>query len=176
VTDRPESKQAEKTYLSRTGGSAWEREKPFPPPGTELFDESLELLIPEFELSLDEWRSWTRLPRIKRPYRAFEKMARAMLEFFGGGKQSILFEEAFAMRLVWLLQVPVEEHPFIIAAKSDRRRTYPATWRAAIAVESLPSTARTHETVSEGATWFELCRQRGGDPSVARRRSQLLKL
>lgn len=316
MTDRPDSKQAEKTYLSRTGGSAWEREKPFPPPRTELFDESLELLndfvvamrllrpsgsdrivdlgagggwcsdllqrlnrrtvavdislemlrvcrerptrtpiravagdverlpfadgsfdkavclsaihhvpdmaaavreihrvlapdgvavfsepgvghagkpwsvsasrdfgvleqdvriepfiehcraagfrhaavcpiayvIPEFELSLDEWRSWRRLPRIKRPVRALEKMARAMLEIVGAGKQSILFEEAFAMRLVRLLQVPVEEHPFIIAAKSDRRRTYPATWRAAIAVESLPSTARANETVSFALT------------------------
>jgi SAM-dependent methyltransferase len=312
VTDRPDSKQAEKTYLSRTGGSAWEREKPFPPAHTELFDESLELLndfvvamrllrpsvsdrivdlgagggwcsdllqrlnrrtvavdislemlrvcrqrptrtpiravagdferlpfadgsfdkavclsaihhvpdmaaavreihrvlasdgvavfsepgvghadkpwsvsasrdfgvleqdvriepfielcraagfrhaavcpiayvIPEFELSLDEWRSWTRLPRIKRPLRALEKMSRAALEMMGAAKQSVLFEEAFAIRLVRLLQVPVEEHPFIIAAKSDRRRTYPATWRAAIAVESFPSTARAHEAVS----------------------------
>ena len=32
-----DSKQAEKTYLSRTGGRAWEREKPFPPVGSELF-------------------------------------------------------------------------------------------------------------------------------------------
>jgi ubiquinone/menaquinone biosynthesis C-methylase UbiE len=303
VTDRPDSKQAEKTYLSRTGGSAWEREKPFPPAGTELFDESLELLndfvvamrllrpsaadrivdlgagggwcsdllqklnrrsvavdislemlrvsrarptrqpiravagdferlpftdgafdkavclsaihhvpdmgaavreihrvlapdgvavfsepgvghagkpwsvsasrdfgvleqdvliepfieqcraagfrhaavcpiayvIPEFELSLEEWRSWTRLPRTKRPYRALDKMMRAALEFAGAGKDSILFEEAYAMRLVRLLQVPVAEHPFFIAAKSDRRRTYPATYRATIAVESLPA-------------------------------------
>src|ERR1051326_478304 len=44
VADRSDSKQAEKTYLSRSGGSAWEREKPFPPVGTDLFDESLELL------------------------------------------------------------------------------------------------------------------------------------
>jgi SAM-dependent methyltransferase len=312
VADRPDSKQAEKTYLSRTGGSAWEREKPFPPASTELFDESLELLndfvvamrllrpsasdrivdlgagggwcsdllqrlnrrtvavdislemlrvcrerptrtpiravagdfehlpfadgsfdkavclsaihhapdiaaavgeihrvlapdgvavfsepgighaekpwsvsasrdfgvleqdvriepfieqcraagfrhaavcpiayvIPEFELSLDEWRSWMRLPRIKRPFRAADKIARGLLEMIGAGKQSILFEEAFAMRLVRLLQVPVEEHPFLIASKSDRRRTYPATWRAGIAVESFPPAARTSETVS----------------------------
>ena len=316
MADREDSKQAEKTYLSRTGGSAWEREKPYPPTGTDLFDESLELLndfvvamrllrpaandrivdlgagggwcsdllqrlnrsavavdislemlrviaerptrkpiravagdferlpfadgsfdkavclsaihhvpdigaavreihrvlapdgvavfsepgvghagkpwsvsasrdfgvleqdvliepfieqcraagfrqaavcpiayvIPEFELSLEEWRSWTRLPRIKRPYRAVEKMRRAMLEFVGAAKQSLLFEEAFAMRLVRLLQVPVEEHPFFIAAKSDRRRTYPATYRATIAVDSLPSQARPLETVPVALT------------------------
>jgi len=311
VTDRPDTKQAEKTYLSRTGGSAWEREKPFPPAGTDLFDESIELLndfvvamrllrpsaddriidlgagggwcsdllqrlhrhtvavdislemlrvcrqrptqrpiravvgdferlpfgdrsfdkavclsaihhvadmaaavreihrvlasdgvavfsepgvghadkpwsisaardfgvleqdvriepfidhcraagfkhtavcpiayvIPEFELSLDEFRSWTRLPRTKRPYRALEKMMRALLEFFGAGKQSVLFEEAFAMRLVRLLQVPVEEHPFIIATKSDRRRTYPATYLATVAVDSLAAQVKPGERV-----------------------------
>jgi len=316
VADRPDTKQAEKTYLSRTGGSAWEREKPFPPAGTDLFDESVELLndfvvgmrllrpsagdrivdlgagggwcsdllqrlnrqtvavdislemlrvcrerptrrpiravvgdverlpfadgsfdkavclsaihhvpdmaaavreihrvlapdgvavfsepgvghadkpwsvsasrdfgvleqdvriepfidhcraagfrhaavcpiayvIPEFELSLDEWRSWTRLPRIKRPYRALDKMMRAMLEFVGAGKQSVLFEEAFAMRLVRLLQVPVEEHPFIIAAKSERRRTYPATYRATIVVRTLAEDVKPGQNVPIGLT------------------------
>ena len=44
MTERRDSKQAEKTYLSRTGGSAWEREKPFSPPGDETLDDSLELL------------------------------------------------------------------------------------------------------------------------------------
>ena len=39
-----DSKQAEKTYLSRTGGRVWERDKPFPPAGTEMFTESIELL------------------------------------------------------------------------------------------------------------------------------------
>ena len=38
------SKEAEKAYLSRSGGSAWEREKPFPPADAEMFDESIELL------------------------------------------------------------------------------------------------------------------------------------
>jgi SAM-dependent methyltransferase len=316
VAGREDSKQAEKTYLSRTGGSAWEREKPFPPLGTDLFDESLDLLndfvvamrllrpsaddrvvdlgagggwcsdllqrlnrnavavdislemlrvsaerptrkpmravagdferlpfadgsfdkavclsaihhvpdmaaavreihrvlapdgvavfsepgvghagkpwsvsasrdfgvleqdvliepfielcraagfrhaavcpiayvIPEFELSLEEWRSWTRLPRVKRPYRALEKMTRAMLEFVGAGKQSMLFEEAYAMRLVRLLQVPVEEHPFFIAAKSDQRRTYPSTYRATIAIDTLPERAQPRETVPVAVT------------------------
>ncbi|MGH9410037.1 MAG: class I SAM-dependent methyltransferase, partial [Vicinamibacterales bacterium] len=39
-----DSKDAEKAYLARTGGGAWEREKPFSPPGTDMFDEGLDLL------------------------------------------------------------------------------------------------------------------------------------
>jgi len=311
VTEPRDSKQAEKTYLSRTGGSAWEREKPFSPPGNETFDDSLELLhdfavaakllqpsaddrivdlgagagwcsdllqrlnrksiavdislemlqvsrqrktavpikavagdferlpfvdgsfdkaiclsalhhvpdmnaavreisrvltgkgvavfsepgaghatmpasttatrdfgvleqevliepfmdmcraagfaqvhvcpiayiIPEFELTQDEWRAWTRLPRTKRPLRAMEKMWRAMLEFAGAGKQSVLFEEAFAMRLVRLFQRPVEEHPFILATKSAEGRVRPATFRATIEVTDLPSSAGPRESV-----------------------------
>jgi ubiquinone/menaquinone biosynthesis C-methylase UbiE len=311
VTEQRDSKQAEKTYLSRTGGSAWEREKPFSPPGNETFDDSLELLhdfavaakllqpsaddrivdlgagagwcsdllqrlnrksvavdislemlqvsrqrktavpikavagdferlpfasgsfdkaiclsalhhvpdmgaavreisrvltdkgvavfsepgaghadmpasttatrdfgvleqevliepfmnmcraagfaqvhvcpiayiIPEFELTLDEWQAWTRLPRTKRPLRAMEKMWRAMLEFAGAGKQSVLFEEAFAMRLVRLFQRPVEEHPFILATKSAEGRLRPATFRATIDVADLPAGAGPRDTV-----------------------------
>lgn len=41
---REDSKQAEKQYLSRTGGSAWEREKPFSPPGDDTLEDSLDLL------------------------------------------------------------------------------------------------------------------------------------
>jgi hypothetical protein len=39
-----DSKEAEKRYLERTGGSAWEREKPFSPPGDDTLEESLGLL------------------------------------------------------------------------------------------------------------------------------------
>lgn len=41
---RDHSKQAEKLYLSRTGGRAWEREKPFSPPGDDTLEDSLDLL------------------------------------------------------------------------------------------------------------------------------------
>ena len=300
-----DSKQAEKTYLSRTGGRAWERDKPFPPPGTEMFEESLELLndfvvamrllqpgpddrildlgagggwcsallqrlnrrsvavdiahemlavgrertsaaplaavagdlehlpfaggsfdkavclsaihhvpdmpaalreiarvltpsgvvvfsepgvghaqmpgsvratkdfgvleqdvliepftdmclragfahaavcpisyvIPEFELTPDDWRAWRKLPRTRRPVRALEKMWRALLELAGAGKKDVLFEEAFAMRLVRLLQVPVEEHPFIIATKAAERRRPRAVHRAGVTVVSAPASA-----------------------------------
>jgi ubiquinone/menaquinone biosynthesis C-methylase UbiE len=307
----PDSKQAEKTYLSRTGGRAWEREKPFPPDGTEMFEESLELLndfvvamrllqpgpddrildlgagagwcsallqrlnrrtvavdiahemlavsrerpgakpiaavagdlehlpfadgsfdkavclsaihhvpdmpaalreiarvltptgvavfsepgvghaqmpgsvratkdfgvleqdvliepfteqclragfahaavcpityvIPEFELTPDDWRAWMQLPRTKRPIRALEKIWRGLLELVGAGKQTILFEEAFAMRLVRLLQVPVQEHPFIIAARSSQRRSERPVRLASIALSGVPASVRARQRV-----------------------------
>ncbi|MBA3297988.1 MAG: methyltransferase domain-containing protein [Acidobacteria bacterium] len=104
-------------------------------------------VIPDFDLSLDEWRAWKRLPRTKRPLRAAEKMWRAVLEFAGAGKQSVLFEEAFAMRLVRLFQQPVEEHPFIVAAKYTRVRRPGALYRAAIRVEACPSRVKPGEPV-----------------------------
>jgi len=312
VTGPPDSKEAEKTYLSRSGGGAWEREKPFPPEGTELFTESLELLndfvvamkllqpgpedrildlgagagwasdllqrmnrksvavdistemlrvarqrasrrpipvvagdfeslpftsgsfdkavclsalhhvpnmkiavreigrvlndtgvvvfsepgvghdekpwsvsatqdfgvleqevliesliamcrdagfahvhvcpisyvIPEFELSDKEWRAWMKLPRIKRPIRAAEKMWRALLELLGRGKDTALFEEAFAMRLVRLLQVPVQEHPFVIASKSAERRRARPQYLASLEVSGLPPSAKCGEVLT----------------------------
>jgi ubiquinone/menaquinone biosynthesis C-methylase UbiE len=105
-------------------------------------------IIPEFELSLDEYRAWRRLPRTKRPFRAAEKMWRALLEFIGAGKKSILFEEAFAMRLVRLFQRPVEEHPFIVASKSGEGRRRRSTFHATIDVGPLPSQAGPEDTVT----------------------------
>jgi SAM-dependent methyltransferase len=105
-------------------------------------------VIPEFELTDEEWRAWMRLPRVKRPVRALHKMWRALLELFGLSKDDVLFAEAFAMRLVRLLQVPVAEHPFIVAAKSDQRRQPRATYRATIAVTGSPSRARPGKTVT----------------------------
>lgn len=109
-------------------------------------------VFPEFELSLDEWRSWKRLPRVKRPLRATEKMWRAALELVGAGKGSVLFEEAFAMRLVRLLQQPVEEHPFFLAAKYQRPKDRRATYRAAIHLGPLPESVASGESVSVTAT------------------------
>lgn len=109
-------------------------------------------VIPEFELSLDEWRSWQRLPRVKRPLRAVEKMWRAALEFVGAGKDGVLFEEAFAMRLVRLLQQPVEGHPFFLAAKYERSRDRRPAYRAALHVAPLPARVGIGETVTLQAT------------------------
>ena len=105
-------------------------------------------IIPEFELTLDEYRAWRRLPRTKRPLRAAEKMWRAMLEMVGAGKKSILFEEAFAMRLVRLLQLPVEEHPFLLASKAGAERRRRVRFMAQIDVADVPSQAGPGQTVA----------------------------
>ena len=109
-------------------------------------------VVPEFELSMEDWRSWKRLPRVKRPLRAVEKMWRAALEFVGAGKQSVLFEEAFAMRLVRLLQQPVEEHPFFLAAKYERPKDRRATYRAAIHPGAVPAAVRAGESIDVPVT------------------------
>jgi hypothetical protein len=75
-------------------------------------------------------------------------MWRAILEFLGLGKDTVLFEEAFAMRLVRLLQVPVQEHPFVIASKSDERRRPRPHYLASIEVSGLPASATCGELVS----------------------------
>lgn len=124
-------------------------------------------VIPEFELAPDDWRAWRKLPKTKRPVRALEKMWRALLEIAGAGKKTVLFEEAFAMRLVRLLQVPVEEHPFILAAKSSERRRPRPVYRASLAVESVPDTVAAGQdaaaivslTNTGNLTW----RSRSGD-------------
>src|SRR5262245_938168 len=108
-------------------------------------------VIPEFELTPDDWRAWMRLPRTKRPVRALEKMWRALLELVGAGKKTALFEEAFAMRLVRLLQVPVEEHPFILAAKSSERRSARPVRRAALKVSGVPASAAAGQRIDATA-------------------------
>ena len=105
-------------------------------------------IIPEFELTKEEWAAWKRLPLTKRPVRVMEKMSRAALEMLGLGKDTILFEEAFAMRLVRLLQVPVEEHPFIIAAKSPERRRARTRLSATIKVLAIAHEATPGQPLS----------------------------
>ena len=102
-------------------------------------------VIPEFQLSADEWKQWRALPLRKRPLRALDKMGRAALEFVGVGKSSILFEEAFAMRLVRLFQQPVEEHPFILASKTKLDTVAGRKYDARISLEALPDHARPGE-------------------------------
>jgi SAM-dependent methyltransferase len=128
-------------------------------------------VIPEFELSIDEWRAWKRLPRTKRPLRASAKMWRAALEFLGIGKGSVLFEEAFAMRLVRLFQQPVEEHPFFVAAKSEVPRRRRNVRRASIDIATLPRSARAGSVVAARVkvtnigtvTWPAASEPRSGD-------------
>jgi hypothetical protein len=79
-------------------------------------------------------------------------MWRAMVELTGAGKDSMLFEEAFAMRLVRLFQRPVEEHPFILASKSGAPRALRPAFRATISVAALAEQARPAESLMATVT------------------------
>ena len=72
-------------------------------------------VLPLFELDRDQWRAWRTFTASKRPVRAFEKMWRALLEVTGLGKKDVLFEEAFAIRLLRELQPVIEAHPIVTA-------------------------------------------------------------
>jgi SAM-dependent methyltransferase len=72
-------------------------------------------VIPLFELTRPQWADWNAFGSSKRPLRALAKIYRACLEFAGLGKRDLLFEEAFAIRLVRELHATVEEHPIVTA-------------------------------------------------------------
>lgn len=97
--------------------------------------------IPEFDLRVDEWARWSRLARSKRPVRALGTLRRGVLEFFGAGKQTTLFEETKTMSLVRLLRGAVEDHPMMIASKSALRQSKGAGWSASITLLARPTRA-----------------------------------
>jgi ubiquinone/menaquinone biosynthesis C-methylase UbiE len=72
-------------------------------------------VVPLFVLDADQWSQWSTFTASRRPVRALEKMWRAVREFFGLRKHDLLFEEAFAIRLLRELQPIVESHPTITA-------------------------------------------------------------
>jgi SAM-dependent methyltransferase len=82
---------------------------------------SMSYVLPEFDLTPEEWRAWTRAAASKRPTRALAKIGRAIVELFGLGKQGRLFEEAYGITLVRILCGAIEAHPMIVAAKSPPR-------------------------------------------------------
>lgn len=98
--------------------------------------------IPDFDLRVDEFARWSRLARSKRPIRALGTLRRGVLEFFGAGKKTTLFEETTTMTLVRLLRGAVEDHPMIVASKSALRQSKGAAWSAAIKVLASPNRAK----------------------------------
>lgn len=109
--------------------------------------------IPAYDLTLDQWQSWTRLAASTRPRRALAKMGLAFMEAFGFGKRGALFEDTFAISLVRTLRQVVRHHPIIVASK----RAAPvapggAEWRAEIALEPSACAATRGSTVAIAAT------------------------
>ena len=98
--------------------------------------------VPGFDLTLEQWNSWSQLAASTRPRRALAKMAFAAAELFGLGKRGPLFEEAMAVSLVRTLRQVVEHHPVIVAAKTHRARLSGNQWRASIQGQPVEPVAR----------------------------------
>jgi SAM-dependent methyltransferase len=98
-------------------------------------------IVPLFELQKDQWRDWRRFTASQRPVRAFDKLWRAALEIAGLGKQDVLFEEAFAIRLLRELQPVIEQHPVITAHRAPFARPVPTVDNAHLFLLSPPSGA-----------------------------------
>jgi SAM-dependent methyltransferase len=90
-------------------------------------------VIPLFELDMNQWRNWRAFTASTRPFRALEKLWRAALELGGLGKKNVLFEEAFAIRLLRELQPVIEQHPVVTAHRAPFVR--PTLMRDAAALE-----------------------------------------
>jgi SAM-dependent methyltransferase len=91
-------------------------------------------VIPDFNLTVAQWRQWESFWRRKRPVRAIQKLWRTTLEILGLGKQDLLLEETFAVSLIRLLKQPVEEHPIIVAFRSPYVQWTPSRYAAQIDV------------------------------------------
>ncbi|HWN85923.1 MAG TPA: methyltransferase domain-containing protein [Vicinamibacterales bacterium] len=98
--------------------------------------------VPGFDLTLDQWESWSRLAASTRPRRALAKLAFAAAELVGLGKQGPLFEETLAVHMVRTVRQVVEHHPVIVAAKRRQATFAGPQWRASIRVQPLEPVAR----------------------------------
>ena len=98
--------------------------------------------VPGFDLTLDQWESWSRLAASTRPRRALAKLAFAAAELVGLGKRGPLFEETMAVHMVRTVRQVVEHHPVIVAAKTRRATLADQQWRASIRVQPLEPVAR----------------------------------
>jgi len=105
-------------------------------------------IVPLFELNQDEWMRWRSFTRSKRPFRALDKMYRAVLELVGLRKQDVLFEEAFAIRLLRELQPVVESHPVITAHCLPFVKPERSTDAAQFELLRAPVSGRTGESLS----------------------------
>lgn len=95
--------------------------------------------VPAFDLTLEQWESWSRLARSIRPRRALTKMRLAVAELFGLGKSGPLFEEALAITMVRTLRQVIEHHPVIVASKTRTSTFELPRWRATVSAEAPES-------------------------------------
>jgi ubiquinone/menaquinone biosynthesis C-methylase UbiE len=107
---------------------------------------SMSYVLPEFDLTPEEWQTWSRAAASKRPMRALGKIGRAIVEMFGLGKQGRLYEEAYGITLVRILREAIEAHPIVVAAKGPLRRRQ--MYAADIALEEGVARAAPHGAAS----------------------------
>jgi ubiquinone/menaquinone biosynthesis C-methylase UbiE len=105
-------------------------------------------IVPLFALNQNEWLQWRGFTASKRPFRALNKMYRAVLEFAGVGKQDVLFEEAFAIRLLRELQPIIESHPVITAHCRPFVKPGRSTETAQYELLRAPASGRTGESLA----------------------------
>jgi ubiquinone/menaquinone biosynthesis C-methylase UbiE len=109
-------------------------------------------IMPLFVLHRDQWRSWRTFTSSARPTRALDKLWRAVLEFAGLGKGTVLFEEAFAIRLLRELEPVIEQHPIVTAHRRPfvrpTRRRDAAALELVAAASAAPSGTRLPMTLS----------------------------
>jgi ubiquinone/menaquinone biosynthesis C-methylase UbiE len=102
----------------------------------------LSYAIPTFDLTPQQWDTWSRLALSKRPMRAAAKMMRAIAEFFGRGKRGALFQEDLGISVVRTLRHAMENHPVIVASKLEggAATRQSLTWSARVDVR-IPDSA-----------------------------------
>ena len=104
-------------------------------------------IVPLFELTSEQWAHWSRFTASQRPVRALEKLYRAVLELFGAGKKSLLFEEAFAIRLLRELQPVIAQHPVVTAHCAPFAKPTLAVDAAVFEIVRKPEHVRAGESV-----------------------------
>jgi ubiquinone/menaquinone biosynthesis C-methylase UbiE len=105
-------------------------------------------VMPLFVLDRRQWRDWRQFTASTRPVRALDKFWRALLEFAGVGKKDLLFEEAFAIRLLRELEPVIEQHPIVTAHRAPFVKPVLIRDAAQITLLDAPRTVRTGEAMS----------------------------
>ena len=108
----------------------------------------LAYVLPETGFTRDEWITWRRHGKTKRPLRAAGKMWRAVLELFGLGKGDVLFEETWRFQLSRFLVELMEDHPIIVASKvAPERRQWPVEYGSVVDVQEVTRKVASGEPV-----------------------------
>jgi SAM-dependent methyltransferase len=76
--------------------------------------------VPGYDLTLEQWESWSRLAKSTRPRRALAKIGLGLAEILGVGKRGRLFEDTFGVSLVRTLRLIIDRHPIVVASKGLR--------------------------------------------------------